>query len=193
MPYTGKNWLSKWAGAQHFLQNCMYAQRRLLSACATAQADKSLRCPPEDPLDPLLPTDCPAKLLIWVYAGRTFNRVWNVLPRLCKIYNDVHRTEYIFIIWNCIRIKSEALRKLKLLMAVPKLFLCCSFSILLCLWFHMWRVFCHYLFLISPSFGASGGLCFVIVAFLGISTYLTKGICISWWCRSGVSDDVIAV
>ena len=35
------------------------------------------------------------------------------------------------------------------------------------LWFHMWRLFCHYLFLISPSFGVSGGLCFVIVAFPG--------------------------
>ena len=31
----------------------------------------------------------------------------------------------------------------------------------------MWRLFCHYLFLISPSFGASGGLCFIIVAFPG--------------------------
>ena len=31
----------------------------------------------------------------------------------------------------------------------------------------MWRLFCHYLFLISPSFGASGRLCFVIVTFSG--------------------------
>ena len=27
----------------------------------------------------------------------------------------------------------------------------------------MWHLWCPYLFLISPSFGASGGLCFVIV------------------------------
>ena len=35
------------------------------------------------------------------------------------------------------------------------------------LWFHTWHLFWHYLFLISPSFGALGGLCFVIVAFPG--------------------------
>ena len=34
----------------------------------------------------------------------------------------------------------------------------------------MGSLFCHYLFLISPSFGASGGLYFVIAAFLGIFT-----------------------
>ena len=33
--------------------------------------------------------------------------------------------------------------------------------------FHMWRLFCHYLFLISPSFGVSGRLCFVTVVFPG--------------------------
>ena len=35
------------------------------------------------------------------------------------------------------------------------------------LWFHMWRLFRHCLFLISPSFSASGGLCFMIEAFPG--------------------------
>ena len=42
-------------------------------------------------------------------------------------------------------------------------------AILLCLhlWFKMWHLFCPYLFLISPSFGTLGGLCFVIVAFPG--------------------------
>ena len=29
----------------------------------------------------------------------------------------------------------------------------------------MWRLFCHYLFLISPTFGASARLCLVNVAF----------------------------
>ena len=31
----------------------------------------------------------------------------------------------------------------------------------------MWRLFCPYLFLISLSFGVSGGLCFVVVGFPG--------------------------
>ena len=47
-------------------------------------------------------------------------------------------------------------------MMVPKLFLCCSSSFVR-LWFHMWRLFYHYLFLISAFFGATGMLCFVIV------------------------------
>ena len=38
----------------------------------------------------------------------------------------------------------------------------------------MWRWFCHYLFLISHSFGASGMLCFVTVAFSG---YLDLQLC----------------
>ena len=33
------------------------------------------------------------------------------------------------------------------------------------LWFHIRRLCCPYFYLISPSFGASGGLCFVLVAF----------------------------
>ena len=33
----------------------------------------------------------------------------------------------------------------------------------------MWRLFYHYLVLISPSFSASGKLCFVIVAFACVS------------------------
>ena len=31
----------------------------------------------------------------------------------------------------------------------------------------MWRLLCDYLFLISPSFGASGWLCFLMVALPG--------------------------
>ena len=31
--------------------------------------------------------------------------------------------------------------------------------------FQMWLLFCHCLFLVSPSFGTPGKLCFVIVAF----------------------------
>ena len=38
-------------------------QRRLRSACASAQSDQSHRCPPKDALDPLLLTDSPEKTL----------------------------------------------------------------------------------------------------------------------------------
>ena len=48
----------------------------------------------------------------------------------------------------------------------PRRFLCCS-SVFVHRWFHIWRLCCPYLFLIFSYFGASGGLCFVIVAFPG--------------------------
>ena len=35
---------------------------------ATAQSDHSLRCPPEDALDPWLPTECYAKTLIRLHG-----------------------------------------------------------------------------------------------------------------------------
>ena len=35
--------VQKRAGTQHFLQDCMCTQRRLRSACASAQSDQSLR------------------------------------------------------------------------------------------------------------------------------------------------------
>ena len=50
-------------------------------------------------------------------------------------------------------------------------FLYCSSSLFMRLWFHMWRLFCNYLFLNSSSFGSSrwgwggGVLCFLFVAF----------------------------
>ena len=53
------------------------------------------------------------------------------------------------------------------LMTIPRQFLCCSSSLSVCLWFNKWNLFCLYLFLISHSVGASGGLSFVIVAFPG--------------------------
>ena len=58
-----------------------------------------------------------------------------------------------------------SLRVKYLLLTDPGRFLCCSFSLFLRLWFKMLRLFCPSLFLISASVGASGGLCFVIVAF----------------------------
>ena len=36
----------------------------------------------------------------------------------------------------------------------------------------MWRLFCHHLFVISPSSGTPRGLRFVIVAFLGLSSFI---------------------
>ena len=52
-------------------------------------------------------------------------------------------------------------------LTVTRQFLCCSSSLFVRLWFHMWSLFCPYLFPISPSFGALGRMCFVIVAFSG--------------------------
>ena len=53
----------------------------------------------------------------------------------------------------------------------------------------MWRLCCPYLYLISPSFGVSGGLCVVIVVFPG---YLHLYFDISWKlslsCQSIVSS-----
>ena len=40
-------------------------------------------------------------------------------------------------------------------------------SLFVRLWFYTWHLFCPYIFFTSPSFGASGGLCVVIVAFPG--------------------------
>ena len=52
-------------------------------------------------------------------------------------------------------------------MTVPMKFLCFRRSLFKRLWFHMWRWCCPHLFLIPLSFGALGGLCFVIVIFPG--------------------------
>ena len=48
------------------------------------------------------------------------------------------------------------------IMTILRRFSCCSSSLFVRLWFRMWG--CLYMFFICPSFGASGGLCFVIVA-----------------------------
>ena len=54
-----------------------------------------------------------------------------------------------------------------LLLTVPRRFFCCSSFVFVRLWFHMWRLCCPYLFLISPSRGVSRGRCFVISSFPG--------------------------
>ena len=43
--------------------------------------------------------------------------------------------------------------------------ICCKSSLFVRRWSQLWRLFCPYLFVISPSFGTSEGMCFVIVAF----------------------------
>ena len=91
--------------------------------------------------------------------------------------------EYMFVICNGIRIKGEvsgAHNCFKPLVFFssdrPKA------AHLLRLFFvwqsvvYMWSLFCHYLFLISPSFGASWGLNFVIKAF-AFSGYLHLQFC----------------
>ena len=66
----------------------MSAQRRLRSACASAQSGQSLHCPHEEALNPWLSNEHQTKTyqtvqmhrLNWVFAGRT---VW--LCRFCRV------------------------------------------------------------------------------------------------------------
>ena len=60
------NWAASWQNQQ----NGMCAQRRLRSACASAQSDQSLRCPQEESLGPWLPNECP----VWVFAVCSMGR-----------------------------------------------------------------------------------------------------------------------
>ena len=46
------------------------------------------------------------------------------------------------------------------LLTIPMWFLICSSSLFLRLWFHILHLFCHCLFLFSPSFGTVDRLCF---------------------------------
>ena len=54
----------KWAVSWQNQQNDLCAQRRLRSACVSAQFDQSLRCPPKQTLGPQLPIERTAKTLI---------------------------------------------------------------------------------------------------------------------------------
>ena len=55
-----ENWATAWQNKQ----NDLCAQRRLRSACASAQSDQSQPCPPEATLGPKLPIERTAKTLI---------------------------------------------------------------------------------------------------------------------------------
>ena len=70
------------------------------------------------------------------------------------------------------------------LLTIPRRFLCCNSSSFVRRWLSKWRLFCYYLFLISPSFGASRRLC--LWHFKCIFTY----ICLPF--RWLVDDPVIA-
>ena len=50
-----------WAASWQNQQNGMCAQWRLRLACASAQSDRSLRCPHEESSGPWLPIECTAK------------------------------------------------------------------------------------------------------------------------------------
>ena len=65
------------------------------------------------------------------------------------------RTEPMFVILIYSRIKGEVLCENK---KKKKGLNCCSSFLFVRRWFHMWRLFCRYLFLISPSAALSGYL-----------------------------------
>ena len=64
----------------------------------------SLRCPPEDTLDPCLPTECPAK--IGVFAGCISNFLGSVVPRFnCKSFlNERTVSGNSIVLFNCMHI-----------------------------------------------------------------------------------------
>ena len=78
---------------------------------------------------------------------------------LCHMLTDRSFIIRLFRGWGPLEISNELKQK------VLRRFFCCSSSVFVRLWFHTWRLCCPYLFLIAPVFGASGGLCFVIMAF----------------------------
>ena len=55
---------SKWTGIEHFLEVCMCIPGGLRPTGTSAQADQSVRCSPEEVLDPWLLTDYHVKTLI---------------------------------------------------------------------------------------------------------------------------------
>ena len=54
----------KWAASWQYQENGLCAQRRLISAWASAQSDQSLCCLHEETLGPQLPIECTVKTLI---------------------------------------------------------------------------------------------------------------------------------
>ena len=92
------------AAARQNQQNNLCAQRRLRSACTSAQSDQSLRCPHEEELGPWLPTqrqwrlwsDCAAAQaelsLIWAHMillGFVVVRVRNIVWFRRELISDI--------------------------------------------------------------------------------------------------------
>ena len=75
-----------WAGAWQNQQNGMCTQWRLRSAWASAQADLSLRCPPEESLGPYLPIQNTAKTLISLGTHSKDSDQTGRLPRLIWVF-----------------------------------------------------------------------------------------------------------
>ena len=77
-----------WTGVQHFLQDCLCAQRKTQISLHIHQRRLiSHRCPTEDTgslATHRVPPDQTAQLrrLIWILNGRTWNLVGNAVPRL---------------------------------------------------------------------------------------------------------------
>ena len=97
-----------WATSWQNQQNDPCAQRRLRSAWASAQSDQSLRCPHEETLGPLLPTERTEKTLIrlagypgWPESslgvqfilfvlscgGSYFLVIWGSVSSFCVVWN----------------------------------------------------------------------------------------------------------
>ena len=115
-----------------------------------------------------------AKVWLWIIKKWGWIVIYSYNPTKVPIKLEENRCSlnaYTFYKNNLKQIRrAPARRRLRplvlFLLTVPRRFLCCSSSLFMHTWFNMWRLFCYYLFLISPSFGTLGGLCFVTVAFL---------------------------
>ena len=80
-----------------------------------------------------------------------FQHAFSLIVTSCAKVSSNSNSHYDFEFCCCIesRYKERCLSSWR--------FVCCSSSMFVRCWFHMWCLFCHYLFLISPSFGVLGG------------------------------------
>ena len=96
---------------------CVYAQRRLRSAWASAQSDQSLRCPHEETLGPKLPIERTERTLIrlggcpgWSESSlgvHSFCWFWNVVAHLdtkCQLLTKRYTTQQISWMWCCVTV-----------------------------------------------------------------------------------------
>ena len=100
--------------------------------------------------------------------GQTFICHLVYLFLCCAQCAEVCNCSLIKRIWKSLQNKEKQFSGDERILKPLILVLLCSVSLFVRRWFHMWRLFCHRLFLIPPSFDASGRLCFVIVTSLRI-------------------------